>query len=67
MMKESPQHHLLNGPTQADVGKTEGGEQIVSVSKANPRQMRGVNKHISERQEAEETEQSLAERSSNEI
>lgn len=48
------------------MGKTEGGEAD-SVSKANPRQMQGVNKHISERQEAEETEQSLAERSSNEI
>lgn len=37
MMKGSPQHHLLNGPTRADVGKTEGGsKQIVS-----PRQTQG--------------------------
>lgn len=45
MIEGSPQHHLLNGPTQAAVVKTEVvgvGRQADSVSKANSRQMCGI-------------------------
>lgn len=37
MMEGSPQYHLLNGPTRADVGKSEGGSKQI----ASPRQTQG--------------------------
>ena len=43
MIERSPWYHLLNGPTQAGVGKTEGQGPADSVSKAKPRQLWGIN------------------------
>lgn len=43
MIEGSLQHYLLNGPTQAGVGRTEGLGQADSVSKAKSRQLWGIN------------------------
>ena len=43
MIERSPWCHLLNGPTQAGVGKIEGQGPADSVSKAKPRQLWEIN------------------------
>lgn len=43
MIEGNPQQHLLNGPTRAGVGRTEGQGQADSVSKAKPRQLWVIN------------------------
>lgn len=60
MTERSRQHHLLNGPTQAAVGETEGQEvQADRVTKQNQGRCRDLIEHISEGQESEETKQYL--------